>query len=309
MDWNFEPGKMTDTEESVTAQAMPGNSLTAEVRRGLPICPISTTSAPLGPLAAFTGKWVGRGFNTIFRPYAKTDNQCFPPSNKGQLDDAVLELNLTAESLSFGPNLGSITNRGFETQEDIVLSGVPYLQSISDVTTSPARSIHLEPGIWLYVPATTKPMGGVTLARMGSIPHGTTINAQGTFKIGTGKPTIAAVDITPRFASNSAPVPYPGILFPSLTASNQNTFRVPQNLAPYIAAGTITQSMLTDPNTVLRNQIANQNISETVCIDISTTPAAPLFGGGVATLPFFTESLGGLTLRPCGLTQRSGLKP
>ena len=44
--------------------------------------------------------------------------------------------------------------------------------------------------------------------------------------------------------------------------------------------------MLNDPNTVLRNQIADQNISETVRIDISTTPAAPLFGGGLSNISF-----------------------
>jgi hypothetical protein len=247
----------------------------------------SVKSVPLGPIAAFTGNWVGYGFNTIFRPYGKErDTGCFPPSTKGQLNDAVLELNLTTETLSFSPNLGSIANRGFETQEDIFLNGVPYLQSINDVTMLPARNIHFEPGLWLYVPATTKPTHGVTLARMASIPHGTAINAQGTFKSEAGKPVIDAVDITPRFVSNFEKVPYPAVLFPSLIATKQNTFRLPQNLAPYIAAGRITQCMLTDPNTVLRNQIADQNISETVRIDISTTPAAPLFGGGLSNISF-----------------------
>src|SRR5258706_164777 len=151
---------MIDTEGFATALASPVNFSIGEVRRDLTICPVSVTPAPLGPLAAFTGNWIGRGFNTIFRPYGKgVDSGCFPPSTKG-LDDAVLELNLTAETLSFGPNLGSIPNRGFETQEDIFLNGVPYLQSINDVTTFPARGIHFEPGIWLYVPATTTPAEG-----------------------------------------------------------------------------------------------------------------------------------------------------
>jgi hypothetical protein len=37
---------------------------------------------------------------------------------------------------------------------------------------------------------------------------------------------------------------------------------------------------------VLRDQIANQNISATVTIDISTNPTAPLFGGGIANIAF-----------------------
>jgi hypothetical protein len=238
--------------------------------------------APLGPLAAFTGKWIGSGFNTIFRPSSKKSPAGpFPVPPTGP--DSVLELNLTSETMSFAPNLGSIPNRGFDTQEDIFLNGVPYLQSINDVTL-PARRIHFEPGIWLSVPATTTPEECATLARMAVIPHGTTINAQGTFESKTGKPLIAAVDITPFQAETGLRAPRGA--FPSLIATNQDTYRLPQDLAPFTAAGTITQAMLTDPNTVLRDQIANQNISETVVIDISTTPTAPLFGGGLANIAF-----------------------
>ena len=39
--------------------------------------------------------------------------------------------------------------------------------------------IHFEPGIWIHVPATTVPQLGETVTRMASIPHGTTIEAQG----------------------------------------------------------------------------------------------------------------------------------
>jgi hypothetical protein len=195
----------------------------------------------------------------------------------------MLELNLTTETLSFAPSLGSIANRGFGAQQDIFLNGVPYLQSINDVTTARARGIHFEPGIWLHVPPTTTPKECVTLARMACIPHGTTINAQGTFRSIAGKPCIAGVDITPINPLSCNPAVGK---FPSLIAGNVNIFRLPQDLAPYIAAGTITQDILNDPNTVLRTQIANQEISETVIIDISTTPAEPLFGGGAADIAF-----------------------
>jgi hypothetical protein len=272
--------KVTDTKVLASALFSPVDFSIGEVRHDLKPCPVSVTPAPLGPLAAFTGTWIGRGFNTIFRPFGKTaDAGCFPHPPEG-LPPAVLELNLTSETLSFAPNLVSIPNRGFGTQEDIFLNGVPYLQSINDVTTLPAQGIHFEPGIWLYVPATTTPAECVTLVRMASIPHGTTINAQGTFKSQAGKPKIAAVDITP-FS------PIAGLqAFPSQTANNPNTYRIPQDLTCFIAEGTITQCMLTDPNTVLRNQICNQNISETVTIDLSTAPTAPLVGGGLANIAF-----------------------
>jgi hypothetical protein len=248
------------------------------------MAPVATTPAPLGPLVAFTGNWIGSGFNTIFRPNSKKTPAgpfLLPPIGP---DESVLEVNLTSETLSFGASLGNITNRGVDAQEDIVLNGVPYLQLINDVTTLPARSIHFEPGIWLSVPATTTPNQRATLARMASIPHGTAISAQGTFESTAGKPLIAAVDITPFDPCTGERAP--PFAFPSLVAAKNNTCRLPQDLAPFIAAGTITQAMLTDPNTLLRNQIANQTISETICIDISTAPTAPLFGGGLADIAF-----------------------
>jgi hypothetical protein len=274
---------MIDTKVLSTALSSPVNFSFGEVRHDL-TAPVIVTPAPLGPLVAFTGNWIGSGFNTIFRPNNnKCDTGLFPCPPEGA-DSSVLELNLTSETLSFAPNLGSIPNRGFGTQEDIFLNGVPYLQSINDVTMRCVRGIHFEPGIWLYVPATTRPKECVTLARMASIPHGTTINAQGTSKSEAGKPLIAAIDIKPFNPLTG--VKFPDGTFPSLIAKKQDTSRILQNLDPFIAAGTITQAMLTDPNTVLRNQIAYQNITETVTIDISSTPTAPLFGGGLANIAF-----------------------
>jgi hypothetical protein len=270
---------MTDAKTLATVLAAPANFSLAAVRHDPTVAaPICVTSAPLGPLAAFTGNWIGNGFNTIFRPYGKEPDA--PVENP---DDAVLELNLTSETMSFGPPLGSIPNRGFKPQEDICLNGVPYLQSINDITTLPARGIHFEPGIWLYVPATTLPKECATLARMACIPHGTTINAQGTFASKAGKPCIGAVDITPFIADTNMRAVG---AFPSQCAANQCTFRIPQDLRPFMATNRITQCMLADPNTVLRHQIATQNISETVTLDISTAPCAPLFGGGLANIAF-----------------------
>jgi hypothetical protein len=254
--------------------AKEGNDLTA--------ASAIATPAPLGPLAAFTGDWIGTGFNTIFRPNGRVSPVgpfVVPPAGPWE---SVLELNLTSERLSFAPNLVSIPNRGFDPQEDIFLNGVPYQQFIDDVTTLPPRNIHFEPGIWLSIPATTTPKQCMTLARMACIPHGTAFNAQGTFSSKAGRPVIPTVDITPFNSRGRAPVP----AYPSLNANHQDTYRLPQNLAPFIAAGTITQRMLNDPNTVLRDQIANQNITETVTIDISTNPTAPMSGGGLANIAF-----------------------
>jgi hypothetical protein len=242
--------------------------------------PLAPPAPSLGPLAAFKGTFAGNGFNTIFRP----DHANTPLPHPVTGSDNLLELNLTSETLSFSPSLGSVPNRGM-VQGDVFLNGVPYLQAVNDITTGAPVGIHLEPGLWVIVAPTTNPAEGVTLARMASIPHGTTINAQGTSKTANGAPVIPPVSITPFITSNHTP-----ITFPSQTATAQNTPRIPQDLTPFIAAGTITQAILTDPNTVLRKAIAGQTITSTTTISISTSPALPLFGGGTDNIAFLKKN-------------------
>lgn len=247
----------------------------------------------LGPLAAFTGTFRGHGFNIIFRPDSTATPTKLPgPVSPGDPTDNVLELNLTSETLSFSKSLGSVPNRGSGEQADAFLNGVPYLQTIQDVTVpSQPIGIHFEPGIWVMVPSTTIPAEGPTLTRMASIPHGTTIVAQGTSSVIAGKPTIPSVDITPF---STAP-PNNKIPFPSQTATDGKTHRIPQDLSPFIAAGTITQAMLTDPNSLLRKHIASQTITSTTVISIATSPAAPLFGGGADNIAFLEGNPGAET--------------
>jgi hypothetical protein len=255
--------------------------------------PIAPPPAPpsLGPLAAFVGTFTGNGFNTIFRPDSAKTPTPLPVPVVGS--DNILELNLTAETLTFSPGLGSVPNRGSLQQPDAFLNGVPYLQAINDVTTpGVSTGIHVEPGLWMIVPATTIPKEGITLVRMASIPHGTTIAAQGTSSTIKGPPTIGKVDITPFFtpAHGIPPGPPPAgtTKFPSQTATAAGTARIPQDLTTYIAAGTITQAILDDPNTVLRNIISKQTITETTTISVATNPVLPLFGGGTDNIAFLT---------------------
>jgi hypothetical protein len=263
-------------------------------RRAVAVLPTVPT---LGPLAHFVGTWKGGGFNTIFRP----DNTISASSMNLPIPlppgDNLLELNLTSETLTFSRSLGSVPNRGSASQADVFLNGVPYLQAINDVTTpGQAVGIHVEPGIWMMVPDTTAPAEGPTLVRMASIPHGTTIEAQGTFSTGPGAPNIPTVDITPFLtpATGIPSDPQPRLpKFPSQTAASNNTARIPQDLSAFIAAGTLTQAMLDNPNSVLQNDISQQTIIETITISISTQPAsppvipgAPAFGGGTDNIAF-----------------------
>jgi hypothetical protein len=241
--------------------------------------PAPSPAPSLGPLAAFHGTFTGRGLNTIFRPDNPETPTPLPVPVAGS--DNILELNLTHETLSFSPSLGSVPNRG-SVQGDAFLNGVPYLQVISDVTGGQNVGIHFEPGMWVIVPPTKDPEEGSTLVRMASIPHGTTINAQGIFKTFPGGPLIGKADITPFVEGD----PATKIRFASQTASAHGTPRIPQDLTPEIAAGTITQAILDDPNKVLRDAISGLHITETTVIQISTSPSLPLFGGGTDNIAF-----------------------
>lgn len=264
-----------------TATSLPSNFEFDEVHATPRTTGAAPPSPPLGALAAFTGNWQGSGFNTIFRP----DNSETPSSEKlphplPPLDN-LLELNLTSETLSFSAPLGTVPNRG-ELQGDIFLNGVPYLQAVQDITTGTPVGIHLEPGLWMAVPATKRPAEGESLVRMASIPHGTTICAQGHSNVSRGAPTIPRVEITPFIAGN----PAEKIHFPSQEPRNQVTQRIPQDLEPYLADGRITEAMLEDPNAFLREHISGLVILATTEISVSTEPAEPLFGGGAGNIAF-----------------------
>jgi hypothetical protein len=270
-------------------------------RRGTAPAP----TPPLGVLSNFTGTFVGTGFNMIFRPNSgPPTTTTFPnpvtPPPPTPPSENVLELNLTKETLSFSSPLGNVPNRGLEGQNDIFLNGVPYVQQISDVANpetgkddGAAVAIHFEPGLWMHVPATTTtPVLGASLARMASIPHGTTINAQ-TLEPATtiaGPPHIPVVNITPFVIGTSPPHL---ITFASQTAANSDTPRIPQDLTKFIAAGTITQAILNDPNTVLRDAITGQTITETIVFTVSTAPQSPEFGGGTDNIAFLLGNPGG----------------
>ena len=274
---------------------------------------ISTTPAPpLRALDNFKGTFTGNGLNTIFRPQSSVTPTKFPKPlapTKGPPGppDNVLEINLTTETLAFADALGSVPNRGLLDQGDIFLSGVPYVQTIQDVTNpatgkadGPATGIHFEPGLWMRVPASTiNPKQVELLNRMASIPHGTTINAQGVAPTAdtttSGPPSIGPANITP-FKIGSNPPPF--VPFPSQDATSDNTARLPQDLKPFIDAGTITQAILDDPNTVLRNANTGKTIIKTITIKISTSPKAPQLGGGTANIDFLLGAKTGSALGP-----------
>jgi len=127
---------------------------------------------------------------------------------------------------------------------------------------------------------------------MGSIPHGTTTNAQGlAATCAAGAPQIGPRDITPFTIDG-------GLLKPQLsqTVSNENTERLPEDLTLFAQTGTITQDILNNPISIL-TEINNQlDIQETYTFFVSTSDTNPLssktsapavtVGGGTANIAF-----------------------
>ena len=224
----------------------------------------ATSTVTLGRLTDLRGKWQGTGFNVIWRPN----------SVPGQ--DRFLQLNVTNETLEFERIPGDIPNRGF-LQGDINMHGLNYLQQITDANLDNA-GLHFEPGIWAHVPKTTNPKESVSIVRMASIPHGTTIVAQGNSNTSdeTTKPSIPTVSIKPFGIGD----PTGTIDFPEQNLKTATKFRTP-------AAGLVgvTQAMVNDPNTVLKAAIAGQNITSTIRLQVTTRPT-PVLGGGTANTAF-----------------------
>jgi hypothetical protein len=229
--------------------------------------PFPQVASPLGPLAGLVGKWSGKGFNIIWRPFHGTQ-------------DRFLELNVTSEQLEFSAISGSIPNRGL-LQPDINMFGLTYLQQISDANLK--AGLHIEPGLWLAVPKTTDPAEGPTVARLASIPHGTAIVAQGTAATVAGPPTIPGTSIKPFTIGQ----PLSLFDFPEETLATPSSFRTS-------GAGLtgVTQQMVSNPNSVLQAAIAGQHITQTTTLHVNTSNA-PILGGGTANTAFLKGGGGG----------------
>lgn len=234
--------------------------------------PLPGVRNPLGALLGLVGTWEGHGFNTIWRPHHPKDPQ-----------DRFLELNLTTETLQFDTIPGQIPNRGLN-QPEMAMCGLHYLQQISDTTTG--NGLHVEPGIWATVPSTVSPAEPSTVVRMASIPHGTTVLAQGLATSQVGAPTIPETDIIP-FGLNGAP-PAKGTFaqaratFTELDLTVTSPFRLPSDASTVPG---ITKALVADPNKLLRDALVGQDIRHTTRLHVTTT-ASPVPGGGTANTVF-----------------------
>jgi len=220
-------------------------------------------------------KWRGHGFNLIWRPNFGGE---FGPKS------FFLQLNLTDEELDFTEITGTgIANRSL-FERTITLGGIAYTQAIKDRFDHSGQ--HFEPGVWAHVPQTANPKEESTIVRMGSIPHGTTINLQGTAKgpVAT-KPTFDPASITPFVIGNpDAHIPH---LYEEDFSKDNNLTRTDKNRLPGL-----TCCHLKNPNLFLSDALVNQTVLNTTVLrltsDTSTAGSVPDVGGGTANIASLT---------------------
>jgi len=218
----------------------------------------------LGPLADFEGQWTGPGFNIVELPNRNLINPDAPVKDK-----FTVVVNETFETLQFNKIGGEILNRG-NAQDDITYFGLHYLQQVNDIN-KPAgqQGIHLETGLFLNIPSTTKPSSGPTVARLGSIPHGDSLLAQGSFFTIDGPPVIDDEDTTPL-----------NVKADGSTTPNTNQEYLDVIFNAQLPAG-IPAGSAKNPNLVLKEAIKGQKIIKTIVILLDTKGA-----GGIVNIPF-----------------------
>ncbi|HXN37025.1 MAG TPA: heme-binding protein [Solirubrobacteraceae bacterium] len=258
-----------------------------------------TTALNLGPLASLPGSWRGTGFNVMWRP-DNSKNPAFDNIHR------FLELNLTSETLDFRVIPGVVPNRGAGEQEDLSLYGLHYLQRVSDADVPPVttarEALHIEPGLFMNVPASDNHKVP-TIVRMGAIPHGVSVLMQGrtpsTVPV-DGPPHIPAIYPLEQLPKFTPEKPLPGVpnanppieglgimpvnvptppVQPPPPLKDETSKQHPvaevviENDKPGKTNGPFPpefQKYIENPNKVLSDAIAGQDILGTITIELNT---------------------------------------
>jgi hypothetical protein len=203
--------------------------------------PQQSMSEKLGALRDLPGYWEGTGFSLIARPH-------FGPEAKNGF---FLQLNMLRETIEFTTIGSPVFNRGSE-QEDLAIFGVTYMHRVTDATTGGA--LHIEPGMWLTIPATTAPAAEASIARLGTIPHGNAFCTVGFCQDAEYDriPGIPPANVIP-FPIGGKPVA-PG----SVNPFEEYNLSLPSNVRSHPLPPEITQALVDDPNQMLRDTLETQ---------------------------------------------------
>jgi hypothetical protein len=217
-------------------------------------------------------RWKGHGFNLIWRPNFGGE---FGPR------EFFLQLNLTDEELDFTDITGTgIFNRS-SFEHTIPLGGIAYTQAIKDSFDGTGQ--HFEPGVWANVPRTENPKELPTIVRMGSIPHGTTVNLQGT-AFPVAKPVFDPVSIAPFIIGCPDDGKTGLVSHPDEEDFNKDSpSRTERKRLP-----TLTAAHLRNPNLFLSDVLATQTVLNATALkltsDTSPTGSIPDVGGGTRNI-------------------------
>jgi hypothetical protein len=264
---------MTDTTRAIAfGDALiqrQGESFNANTRRSYRAASVHGTAADkLGPLAELPGFWEGTGFGLIARPDFDSANP----------DGFFLQLNVLRETIEFQQVGSPIMNRG-SAQGDIALYGVTYLHRVTDAATGGA--LHIEPGVWLNVPATTEPPANASLARLSTIPHGNSVCAVGfpEYVVPDGLPEIPPANTIPFAIGGQEPPPGTKNPYSAYDLNATTAYRT----SPLPAE--IVQAVIDDPNTLLRDALQGQTLTHITRLIVATNDAS-----GISNIPFITQN-------------------
>lgn len=199
------------------------------------------TGDRLGPLRDLPGFWEGSGFSLTARPNF----------SGGSPNGFFLQLNMIRETMEFTAIGSPVVNRG-SLQRDIALYGVTYLQRVTDSATGSA--LHIEPGMFLNIPATDVPPAEAAVARLCTIPHGNSVCAVGVSieEMLEGTPSVPPSNTVPFGIGGEAPpqgTPNPYVEYNLGSPCEYRTYPLPPGL---------TQQLIDDPNTLLRTTLQKQ---------------------------------------------------
>ncbi|KAF5874883.1 uncharacterized protein Bfra_003333 [Botrytis fragariae] len=281
----------------------PKPNIEPDVNKGLASFPLFSGGADqdydplpgeLNILAKLTGDFHGAGLNMIFRPSWGNNRR-----------NNVLEYNVTEEDTQFLEDIGDIFNRGLGRQRDVILKGVPYMQTIKDMLNPETGQadrkegipIHFESGIFLRTPPTEirpEVLQG-TISRLASIPHGTAINCQGfepdMKKPISGNPNIKPISVLPFPMGMHGDVNTFADFFPQLNFKRTYELRIPQEIKD---GDVLNTSLMLDPNQMLKEFNENstkKKIREHLFFSIHSDPVvSKIPGGGTANIAFLQGS-------------------